>query len=169
MLHRAFGTLFAGYSGYPNQISKKCNCEQRLGPHAYFHYLFPSWFLTTAITFTFTRISLVKVQTALTVRRIVPVGADVFRLANLSDVDGMKELLRTSFTSPDDSDVTGTSVLSVSQEIVRFVSYSKFSKSKCALTFNKVLTNHPRVFSNALVSLSVIALTIYSVPFRVES
>ena len=122
ILHRAFGTLFAGYSGYPTQIFRKCSCEYRLGPHAYFYYLFPSWFLTNAITFTFTRVSLVKVHTALAVRRIVPVGADVFRLANLNDVDGMKELLRTGLASPDDSDIAGNTVSIVSKRSLIFVS-----------------------------------------------
>ena len=115
ILHKAFGTLFAGYSGYPTQVFQKCCCEYRLGPHAFFHYLFPSWFLNAAITFAFTRVSVVRVHTALAVRRIVPAGADIFRLANLNDVDGMKELLRKGLASPDDSDTAGITVLSVSK------------------------------------------------------
>ena len=126
ILHWAFGTLFAGYSGYPTRIFQRCSCESPVGSHAYFYYLFPSWSLTTAITITLTRVSLVKVHTALAVRRIVPFGADIFRLSYLRDVEGLKELLRAGLASPDDSDLAGTTVLSVCKRLSYFSNSGSF-------------------------------------------
>ena len=75
--------------------------------------MFPAWFLCKALTIAFNDLSSGTISAALTVRRIVPAGADIFRLVLMGDVDGVKELFRLGLASPNDSDVTGHTVLRV--------------------------------------------------------
>ena len=75
--------------------------------------MFPVWFLYRALTVAFNDLSNGTINAALHVRRIVPTGAEIFRLVCRGDVDGVKELFRSGLASPNDSDVAGCTVLSV--------------------------------------------------------
>ena len=116
-LHELIGTLFIGYSGCPVRSLQRCtepSCLSQTTFRTYVHYLFPSWFLTKALTAAFLLIFPAEIQVALTIRSIVPNGADIFRLQRTQDVDGMKKLFGSHLASPNDSDVTGMSTLGVS-------------------------------------------------------
>ena len=71
-----------------------------------------------------------EISVSLTVRRIVPNGADIFRLTRNDDVDGIKRLLSLGLASPNDSFVNGQSVI-----VVRSVSIL-INKIKTLNVFN---------------------------------
>ena len=75
--------------------------------------MFPAWFLFKALTFTFNDLPDGAINAALTVRRVVPMGAEIFRLIETGDIDGVKELFRSGLASPNDSEATGSTVLRV--------------------------------------------------------
>ena len=115
-LQTTIGTLFAGYSGSRVQSFQKCteaSCTSQLVFRSYIHYLFPSWYLLKAITFTVMSLSNGEINASLTVRRIVPNGADLLRLTALDDAEGVKELLQSGLASPKDVDMYGYTVLNV--------------------------------------------------------
>ena len=117
ILHTAIGSLFVGYSGYPLRFFKGCTepgCVSQISSQVCVHYVFPSWFLTKALSITLISISLGEIGTALTIRRVVPQGAEIMRLAELDDSEGIKQLMRSRLASPNDSDVIGYTALYVS-------------------------------------------------------
>ena len=116
LLHEAIGTLFIGYSGYPIKALQKCteaSCVSQSTSRAYVHYVFPSWFLIKALTITLISIFLDEINVSLTVRRIVPNGADIIRLARNDHADGIKHLFSIGLASPNDSTMSGQGVLTV--------------------------------------------------------
>ena len=116
LLHGAIGTLFIGYSGYPIKAIQKCteaSCVSQSTFRAYVHYLFPSWFLIKALTITLMSVFLDKISVSLTVRRIVPNGAELFRVVRQDDVDGIKRLFSMGLASPNDSVDDGQTALTV--------------------------------------------------------
>ena len=80
---------------------------------AYVHYLFPSWFLIKALTITLLSVFLDEISVTLTVRRIVPNGAEIFRLVWQDDVDGINRLFSMGLASPNDSLDNGRAPLTV--------------------------------------------------------
>ena len=116
VLHKAIGTLFLGYSGYPLRAFQRCteaSCVSQSTFQAHVQYLFPSWFLVKALTITVMSASIGVIKAALVVRRIVPGGAEIFRLTKLNDVESIKNLLRSGLASPNDSNPNGQTVLAV--------------------------------------------------------
>ena len=116
LLHEVIGTLFIGYSGYPIKAFQECtevNFVSQSIFRGYVHYLFPSWFLYKAIMVTLMTIFLNEISLSLTVRRIVPSGAELLRLVKNDDVDGIKRLFDMGMASPNDSLESGGSVVTV--------------------------------------------------------
>ena len=116
-IHALVGTLFFGYSGSPMRSLQRCtepSCLSQSTFRAYVHYLFPSWFLTKALTAAFLLTFPAEIQVALTIRRVVPNGAEVFRLQRTQNIDGMKKLFSSHLASPNDSDLIGITTLGVS-------------------------------------------------------
>ena len=108
-LKQLIGTLLIGYSGCPVRIgtSRGCteaSCLSRMTFQARVFYLFPSWFVAKSLIMGLTVQSLSEVNVSLKVLRIVPAGSEIFRLANLNDVDGLKSLLSRGLASPLDVD-----------------------------------------------------------------
>ena len=115
-LQDALGILSVGYSGCPIQTFQRCtelSCVSISTFKVYVHYVFPAWFLSKALTTALNGIEGGTINAALTVRRIVPRGADIFRLVQIGDVDGIKELFRSGLASPNDSEPTGFTLLRV--------------------------------------------------------
>ena len=54
-----------------------------------------------------------EIKVSLTVRRTVPADADIFRLAQLDDIESLKALLKSGLASPNDIDMFGITVLCV--------------------------------------------------------
>ena len=54
-----------------------------------------------------------EISVSLTVRRIIPAGSEIIRLARLDDVEGIKRLFSMGLASPNDSMESGQSVLFV--------------------------------------------------------
>ena len=79
----------------------------------YVHYLFPSWFLIKALTITLMSVFLNEISVSLAVRRIVPTGAQIFRLVRQNDIDGIKRLFSMGLASPNDSLQNGQTALTV--------------------------------------------------------
>ena len=121
-LHNLVGTLFIGYSGCPMRSLQRCtesSCLSQSTFRAYVHYLFPLWFLTKSLTVTFMMMFPAQLQIALTVRRIVPSGAEIFLCERVQDIDGMKKLFSKGLASPNDSEIGGGSLLYVSQKSLK--------------------------------------------------
>ena len=116
LLHKAIGTLFIGYSGYPIKAVQKCtqaSCVSQSTFRAYVHYVFPSWYFVKALTITLMSIFLDEISISLTIRRIVPNGAEILRLVRNDHADGTKHLLSIGLASPNDSAEDGQTILSV--------------------------------------------------------
>ena len=75
--------------------------------------MFPSriWFRALSITLLIN--SYHEVSASLTVRRIVPPGAEIVRLGNADDIAGMKRLFNLGVASPNESFENGGSLLKV--------------------------------------------------------
>ena len=115
-LHNAVGALFIGYAGYPFQALQECTeaCStSKSSSEVYVYYVFPTWLLTRAVAFTIGKIPHGNINLNLSTRRVIPIGAEIFRLIKFNDVDNIKELLRLGLASPYDSDKSGISVLAV--------------------------------------------------------
>ena len=54
-----------------------------------------------------------EIRISLSVRPIVPNGAEIFRLVGLDDVEGIKRLFSTGMASPNDSHEDGQTILYV--------------------------------------------------------
>ena len=52
----------------------------------------------------------------LSVRTIIPSGAEILRLAALDEVNGIKDQLQLNLASPNDSTVEGSSILRVREK-----------------------------------------------------
>ena len=116
LLHKAIGTLFLGYCGYPIIGLPDCtdtDCLSQSTFRIYVHYLFPSWILAKALIITFVSSSLDEISVSLTVRRIFSPTAEIFRLAEQDDVNGLKRLFSKGLASPNDSLGNGATVLYV--------------------------------------------------------
>ena len=116
-LNGALGMLFVGYSGYPLSILQKCtnvNCQARRALKISVHYIFPAWFLTRLITISLINTSLNEIHASLQTKRMVPTGAEVFRLTHADDVDGLKDLFSRGEASLNDiMDPTGENIIYV--------------------------------------------------------
>ena len=116
-LHGALGILFVGYSGYPLGILQRCtniSCQARRALKISVHYIFPAWFLTRSIKMCLINTSLNEIHASLQTKRLVPAGAEVFRLTETDDVDGLKDLFSRGLASPNDIMYqTGQSLVSV--------------------------------------------------------
>ena len=105
LLHGALGTMFVGYSGYPlNTFQRRTDvtCQARQGFKIFIYYLFPAWFLAKSLVMSLINTSYNEIHTSLTIRRVVPVGAEVFRLVSIADLDGLKNLFTRGLASPND-------------------------------------------------------------------
>ena len=140
-LHNIIGTLFAGYSGCPIQNSQRCteaSCISQFAFRSYVNYIFPSWFLSKTLTATIMCASAGEISVALSVRRIIPQGAELFRLTEMGDVESIKELFRSGLASPNDSTIGGVTALNVSQR-------TPLQLARCrthALSSYKLPSNH---------------------------
>ena len=115
-LKDALGILFVGYSGYPLRTLQRCtelSCVSQSVFRVYVHYVFPAWFLFKALMIAFNDFACGTINAALIVRRIVPRSSEIFRLVQLGDVDGVKELFRSGLASPNDSGSSGDTILRV--------------------------------------------------------
>ena len=116
LLRKTIGTLFIGYSGCPLRSLHKCtdtNCLSQSTFRTCVHYHFPCWFVAKAFTIAVMSVYLDKISVSLTVRNIVRPGAEIFRLAQTDDVDGLRRLFSVGSASPNDSRYDGQTVLSV--------------------------------------------------------
>ena len=98
--------LFIGYSGYPVSRLYTCTeaaCLSRSAVRAYVQYIFPTWLLKKIVSVTLMASSQAEIQISLTVRRIIPAGAEIHRLCQLQDVNGLRRLLNDRLASPNDS------------------------------------------------------------------
>ena len=59
-----------------------------------------------------------EIDVSLIIRRVVPAGAEIFRLARLDDVEGVKRLFSMGLASPNDSVDSGRSALCVSTILI---------------------------------------------------
>ena len=120
LLYNTLGVLFAGYSGYPVETIVACTegtcvSQPRFRIHVY--YLFPSWFISRAITITIMSITSGEISLSLAVKRVVPFSADIYRLAvspGVDSVENIKALFRSGVASPHDLDQNGGTILKVS-------------------------------------------------------
>ena len=116
VLHNIIGSLFVGYSGNPVYISQRCtdtSCMSQYTFRTCVNYQFPAWFLSRAFTATLTRVSFGEMDVALSMRRIVPQGSELFRLTEMDDIESIKELFRHGLASPNDITMAGITALNV--------------------------------------------------------
>ena len=105
-LRSALGMLFTGYSGYPHDILGQCNtptCQGSTGFHVSVTYVFPLWFVRKAISISLVRDSFDRISGSLSVRLPTSPDSDVFRLADMNDVDGLKRLFSKGLATPNDA------------------------------------------------------------------
>ena len=105
-LHNATGMLFVGYSGYPHEILQRCDTSFCQGPRGFqisVAYVFPLWFVCKAVIFGILCNSSNRICASLRVTRLVPPDADVFRLTDMNDVDGLKRLFSKGLATPSDA------------------------------------------------------------------
>ena len=117
LVRRAIGTLFLGYSGYPITIFRRCTLSHCQGQQAFrilVNYFFPSWSLARALEIAITHSFFSNIHVSLKVLRVIPNGAEVFRLALLDDVTGLQQLFSKGIASPYDVDIRGNGLLFVS-------------------------------------------------------
>ena len=132
-LHELVGMLFIGYSGCPLRMRQNCteiSCISQSPFRANVKYLFPSWFLATAITATLVKTFLAEIRVSLAVRRIIPTGAEIFRLQKTHDIDGLRPLFSKGLASPNDSSPFGNSLLIVSNILILSL-YSFYALRRC--------------------------------------
>ena len=117
MMNHVIGNLLVGYCGYPIigtfQKCTETGCLSQSTFRTYVYYIFPSWFLAKAIILGLTTQSFGEISISLKMQRVIPAGSDIFRLATLDNVDGIKELFRKGLASPNDITLIGTSALNV--------------------------------------------------------
>ena len=132
LLHNVIGTLFVGYSGYPVGALQRCteaSCISQSTFRGYVHYIFPSWFLIKALTITLMSIFLDEISVSLVTRRIIPGGAEIFRLISLDDVEGIKNLFAMGSASPNDSYVDGLTIMNVCMMLNLFTYFMRMGSS----------------------------------------
>ena len=116
LLQEILGGVFVGYSGYPfyniTQRYTEIGCLAQRKFFTSVHYQFPGWFLEKAVT-----ISVISmcdtIRASLTIRRILPHNAEIFRLVQLGDVNSLKSLFGMGLASPNDSTLDGQTALHV--------------------------------------------------------
>ena len=137
---RAVGALFLGYSGYPLKFFRRCtqnNCQGRLGFRVSVIYIFPFWFLARLLAITFVKRLGNEIQVSLKVQRIVPAGAEVFRLTRLDDVAGLQRLFIKGLASPNDFEHQNRShVLSVGPIFFTLFHMSTGALWRCTLGYS---------------------------------
>ena len=112
-LDHFLGALVFGYSGRPLQNCTEKSCKNKTDFRAHVDYYFPSWFLRRMLSCVYTLSN--EPSVSLTMRRVVPASAEIFRLILLDDVDGLRRLFASGSASPNDLlHPTGTSALHVS-------------------------------------------------------
>ena len=119
LLDAALGSLFAGYSGYPLVTFRQCTEPECLAQSSSnfrvsVDYLFPSWFITRALTFYLEKLCLSKISVSLTVRRIMSSAAEIFRMVHFGDVKAIKQMFIAGLACPNDCMPDGGSALHVS-------------------------------------------------------
>ena len=110
------GDLFIGYSGHPLWARSNCtavDCLASSMSQVSVCYLFPSWLLNTAVSVAVLANSYERLSASLTIRRIIPHSAEVIRLEQVEDINGMRRLFDLGHASPNDSVPLGDSILSV--------------------------------------------------------
>jgi len=116
LLDRLIGSLVVGFSGVP-LATRKCTvskCRLKATYALRVCYKFPTWVLSTAVTFAiYSRYG--QPTAGLSLARIRPHTSTIFALAESGDVDGMKVLFDNGLASPFDiSEQTGDQPLHVS-------------------------------------------------------
>ena len=102
LFDKALGGLFVGYSGYPSAFTKCAKEDCQAGFSARVTYTFPFWLFWKMIDIC---LALSKYQDpclSITVRAIVPVGAEVFRLTRADDRIGLEKLFSSGGARPND-------------------------------------------------------------------
>ena len=122
LVQRAIGTIFLGYFGCPLSIFWRCTESSCQGQQAFqisVIYLFPSWFFARLLAVTFLKRYGTELHVSLKVQRVVPTGAEVFRLVRLDDVTGLKRLFSKGLASLNDvEDLTGNGALFVGPSLL---------------------------------------------------
>ena len=95
LFNTTLGSLFAGYSGYPLAVFRrctepKCMAQSSSNFQVLVEYLFPAWFIAKALTFSLEKLGLNRISISLTVRRVVSYSAEVFRLVQFGDIEAIK-------------------------------------------------------------------------------
>ena len=119
--HKLLGVIFIGYTGSPvfMQPSRSCTdarCISSLNLQAHFHYVFPIWFLERLITMRVKALHRSGLSLSLNIRGLIPsLGAKIWRLVIVEDIDGLKELFANHLATPNDAFYSdGHSILFVS-------------------------------------------------------
>ena len=116
LLQQIMGRMFIGYSGYPIYTGvRRCTEVDCLAQKRFFtsvYYQFPGWFLEKAVTISVISIC-DTIRASLTIRRILPNNAEIFRLVRLGDITGLKRLFSMGLASPNDSRPDGLTALHV--------------------------------------------------------
>ena len=115
-LRQVMGILFIECSGHcfwTRRICTLTDCSGSSTFHGSIEYFFPMRTWARALCVTLLLNSYSAIRMALTIRRIVSPGAEIFRLVNAGDIEGMKRLFKLGLASPIDSYENGTSLLGV--------------------------------------------------------
>ena len=102
LFNKAIGTLFVGYSGYPSGFARCADGKCQAGLSAHITYIFPFWLLQKMIDIC---LAVSKVQDPylnITVRALVPTGAEIFRLTRANDRVGLERLFSSGGARPND-------------------------------------------------------------------
>ena len=116
LLRHIMGVLFINYSGNPFWAGNHCttiDCTGSLMFQGSIQYFFPRRQWARALYLNLLMNSYSDIRASLAVRRIVASGAEIFRLNQAGDIDGMKRLFKLGLASPVDTCETGTSLLDV--------------------------------------------------------
>lgn len=112
----ALGSLFLKFSGFPILTSRCDNttCAKAKASGVKFDYFFPSWLCSRRLIAQYTTSDLQAPELRIRVPRVRPRQSDIFNMARLGDVDGLKTLFEKGLASPYDVDSSGITALHVS-------------------------------------------------------
>ena len=116
-LTKALGFLFIQYSGYPFAVFAKCTepgCQAHSRFTAQVFYYFPVWLLNRMIVIQYLLTLFNEPAVSMTMRAVVPSGAEIFQFANTGDCIGLQRLFTERSASPNDVDIHGGTALRVS-------------------------------------------------------
>ena len=102
LLSNILGRLFMGYSGFPISTFQKCSearCPARRNLQIYVDYVFPSWLLSSNFALSLMAVPH-NISVSLNFKKVVPAGAEIFRLIILEDIEGLKSLFSKGLASP---------------------------------------------------------------------